>query len=71
MRTKSDQNSRSLVAGGLLTIAEAANFLKVSRSKIYLLLNAGKLESTKIDGCRRVPLHAVEILAAKSLGTVA
>jgi excisionase family DNA binding protein len=71
MRTKSEQSARALVSGGLLTITEAATFLKISRGKLYQLLASGKLEGVKIDGCRRVPLHAVEILAAKSLGPAA
>ena len=67
MRTKEDRKSRDLVAGGLLKISQAAAFLGLSRSKIYAMIAAGELESTKIGGSRRVPRHAVEQLAARSL----
>jgi excisionase family DNA binding protein len=67
MRTKEDRKSRELVAGGLLKVAEAAKFLGLSRSKVYAMLAAGELESTKMGATRRIPRNAVEQLAARSL----
>jgi excisionase family DNA binding protein len=45
----------------LLSPKEAAEVLGIGRSKLYELLQAGSIESVKIDGCRRVPRVALEI----------
>jgi excisionase family DNA binding protein len=44
----------------LLTPKEAGIVLSISRSKIYELIQSGALESIRIDGCRRIPVEAVE-----------
>ncbi len=53
-----------------LTIKETEAVLKVRRTKIYELINSGRLRSMKIDGARRVPVTAVEefIAAQNSAG---
>lgn len=38
----------------LLSIADAAQALSISRSKAYELVRAGALASVRIDGCRRI-----------------
>jgi len=38
----------------VLTVDEAASFLRISRSQIYVLLKAGELKSIKISGSRRL-----------------
>lgn len=43
----------------LLTPVEAATVLSISRSKFYELLAAGRVQSVKIDGCRRIPVAAL------------
>jgi excisionase family DNA binding protein len=43
----------------LLTPAEAAQALGISRSKLYELLRAGTLESVRIDRLRRIPIQAL------------
>ncbi|MER7542030.1 helix-turn-helix domain-containing protein [Spirillospora sp. NPDC127506] len=43
----------------LLTVPEAAKALAISRSKLYELLASGALRSVRIDGSRRIPLHAL------------
>lgn len=55
----------------LLTVREAADMLGISRSKAYELLGRGELRSVYIDGCRRVPVHALEEYVAKLLEEVA
>lgn len=40
---------------GLLTVLEAANFLRLSRSMIYNLMESGKLRYVKIGSARRIP----------------
>jgi excisionase family DNA binding protein len=43
----------------LLTPAEAAQALGISRSKLYELLRAGVIESVRIDRLRRIPIQAL------------
>ena len=56
-----------LVCEGLLTVAEAASFLGLSRASIYNLNSSGELPFVKIGGARRIPKRAVIELAARSL----
>ena len=56
-----------LVADGLLTVAEAASFLSVSRSRLYTLMDQGALAFVKLGHSRRIPRRAVVELAARSL----
>ena len=58
-----DQSSISL----LLTIAEVAQFLRISRSRVYELLSAGVLRSVKIGSSRRIPRAEVEQFVARLL----
>jgi len=62
-----DGGQEDLVSEGLLTIREAAEFLKLSRSRVYELMNAGELVYAKIGRSRRVPRREVVELAARSL----
>ncbi len=57
----------ALVEDGLLTVAEAGRFLKLSRSSVYKLMDEGQLRYTKIGRSRRVPRRAVVELAASGL----
>ncbi len=43
----------------LLTPAEAAEQLGVSRTTLYELLNAGRIESVRIGRARRIPRAAL------------
>lgn len=52
---------------GFERVADAAQYLGVSRSLIYKLLNAGVLPSAKIGNSRRIPIRAVRELAATNL----
>ena len=38
----------------LYRVAEAAEFLSLSRAKVYQLIGSGDLPSVKIDGARRI-----------------
>lgn len=55
----------------LLRPEEAAQSLGISRSLIYELLRAGRIESVCIGACRRIPTTAldayVETLRSKSV----
>ncbi|MFI9843985.1 helix-turn-helix domain-containing protein [Nonomuraea sp. NPDC051941] len=43
----------------LLTVAEAAEALSISRSKLYQLIASGAVDSIRIDGSRRIPVSAL------------
>ncbi len=50
-----DAKRAELVADGLLTIREVAEFLHLSRSKVYELMDAGDLCYAKLGRSRRIP----------------
>jgi len=56
-----------LVSEGLVTVKEAAAFLRLSRSTLYNLMDQGKLCYVKINGSRRIPKNALGILAKTHL----
>ena len=62
-----DEDRVALVADGLLTVREAAAFLGISRSSLYVLMDRGELPFAKIGRSRRVPRRAVIELAAREL----
>jgi len=43
----------------LLTVPDVMARLKLGRSKVYDLIRTRRLASLKVDGCRRIPDHAV------------
>ncbi len=46
---------------GVLTIPEAADYLKVTRQTIHTLINRGELRRFKVGRCSRIP--AADVLA--------
>ncbi len=56
-----------LVQDGLVSIGEAAEFLAVSRSTLYELMDQGRLPYAKIGRSRRIPRRALIDLAQLSL----
>jgi len=44
----------------LYTVRDTAWLLSISRSKVYELIQSGRLRSVRIDGARRVPASAVD-----------
>jgi excisionase family DNA binding protein len=56
-----------LVEEGLATVREAALFLRVSRAKLYLMMDSGDLKYVKLGRCRRIPWRALKELAAAGL----
>ena len=66
-RVRSPEGSAELVADGLLTVRECAEFLHLSRPKIYELMDAGELCYLKLGRSRRIPRRAVIELAAREL----
>lgn len=51
----------------LLTPKEAAQRLKIGRTKVYDLMDRGELGSFKIDRCRRIPASAIGAFIARKL----
>ena len=56
-----------LVADGLMTVREAAVFLRLSRSTVYTLMDQGELPYVKLGRSRRIPKRALIELAARGL----
>ena len=62
-----DTTRVELVADGLLTVREVADFLRISRSRLYELMDRGELIYLKLGRSRRIPRRAVIELAAREL----
>ena len=56
-----------LVSEGLMTVPEAAEFLRLSRASLYNLMERGQLPYVKLGRSRRIPRRAVVGLAAAAL----
>ena len=61
------QDREELVSDGLAKVKEATRFLSLGRSKLYELMDSGRLPYCKIDGARRIPWRAIRALANDSL----
>jgi excisionase family DNA binding protein len=62
----------AIVADGLMTVTEAAGFLRLSRSTLYTLMDSGRLLYVRLvcngrRAARRIPRKAVVALAAAHL----
>jgi len=55
----------------LLTIQEAAEVLRLGRSKVYELVSTGRLASVSIGRARRVPAEAITEFLAELTASVA
>jgi excisionase family DNA binding protein len=66
MATQSHTNS--IVADGLMTVLEAAQFLHVTRSTIYVLMDDRReLSYVRIGRARRIPKRALIAFAERNL----
>jgi excisionase family DNA binding protein len=61
------QNADQVVADGFMTVGEAVKFLALSRSKVYALMDQGRLVYAKTDRARRIPRRAVIEFAMSTL----
>lgn len=57
----------SVAKKGLFTVLEAANYLSLSRSMIYNLMESGKLRYVKIGSARRIPWNCCQELIDSNL----
>jgi excisionase family DNA binding protein len=56
-----------MVSEGMVTVEAARQFLGVSRSTIYALMDAGQLAYVKFGRSRRVPRRALRAFASGNL----
>jgi excisionase family DNA binding protein len=61
------EEQRPLVAGGLMSVGEAAGFLGVSTSFVTKRMRSGELPYTMVGSLRRLPRKALEGFALKHL----
>lgn len=59
----------AVVEDGLETVEGAKNFLKISRTSVYGLMESGDLPYVKIGKRRRIPRRALLDLAQRGLVT--
>ena len=62
-----DEARAAAVSEGFATVAEAAEFLRLSRAKVYQLMESGDLLFGKFGKARRVPWAALRAFAVKCL----
>jgi excisionase family DNA binding protein len=60
-------NRRDLVADGLVTVNEAAEWLGLGRAKLYKMMEQGELAYVKIGRARRIPRGALVDVAVSGL----
>jgi excisionase family DNA binding protein len=49
----------------LYSVREAGELLSIGRVKLYELVAAGRIESVRLDGSRRIPREALEAFIAR------
>jgi len=60
-------SQQDMLAEGLDRFVDAERFTRLSRSKLYELMNEGVLPFVKIGRCRRIPHRALVDLVAKHM----
>lgn len=53
-------------SGRLVNVSEAATFLRVSRSKLYMLMASGELAYVKLGKSRRLPMSELMLLIKRN-----
>jgi excisionase family DNA binding protein len=56
---------KQLLEGELLSVGECAKRLKIGRSKMYAMVDAGEVQHLRIGRTVRIPERALERLAEK------
>ena len=59
--------ARTVVADGLMTVSEAAEYLSISRSKLYQMMDDGELAYVKLGRSRRIPRRELIDLVSRQL----
>jgi excisionase family DNA binding protein len=64
----SETNTKpDITADGFAGVPEAAEYLSMSRSSIYKMMEAGELKYAKFGRSRRIPWRALRELAERSM----
>lgn len=58
---------RDLMADGLVSVQEAMDFARLSRTDVCARMNSGELRSVKIGGRRLIPKRALIDLLSRNL----
>ena len=66
-RTMTTEEREELVAGGLVTVKEAARLTGLSVSFLYQRMEAGELAYAKFGRARRIPRNSLDRLMAAAL----
>jgi excisionase family DNA binding protein len=61
------QPDPDMLADGFTGVTQAAEYLGISRSKIYAIMDSGELAYAKFGKARRIPRRALREFAAKCL----
>jgi excisionase family DNA binding protein len=59
--------STSVIEDGFVSVPEVARFLRISRSKVYALMDSGEILYAKFGRCRRIPKKALAEFTERSL----
>jgi excisionase family DNA binding protein len=65
--TIEDAGRIGALGGGFVTVPEAAHLLRLSRAKVYSLMDAGELAYAKFGKARRIPREALEAYVRRCL----
>jgi excisionase family DNA binding protein len=66
-QTAEARPGKSPAEDGFCTVAEAAGFLRVSRAKLYQMMDSQQLMYAKFGRCRRIPRRALREYAERCL----
>src|SRR5262249_48066265 len=58
---------QTILADGLLTVTQSARLLNISKSKLYLMMDAGEIPYTKLGKSRRIPRKALASYVQRSM----
>jgi excisionase family DNA binding protein len=64
---KAGGDGASVIEDGFVDVPYAATFLKLSRGKVYGLMDAGQLRYAKFGRSRRIPRKALMEFAQKAV----
>jgi len=59
MTNRTENEQGMVIEDGFVKVPEAARFLKLSRAKVYMLMDAGELAYAKFGRSRRIPRRAL------------
>jgi len=62
-----EKGDGDLADEGFVTVPEAAEFLSISRAKLYLIMDSGNLVYAKLGRSRRIPRRALPRYAERCL----